>query len=120
MAERVLRQALAQMRDSSYFDLPFIYYYLGESLFRQNNYAEAIRYFQAYVQQYAGRALKALAYLKIGLSLEMLGQYAQAREYYMRIQSRREGIMLKLLSCLNHCWRTLLWLCATGQRRLIG
>ena len=73
-----------------YFPVDYAAYYLGEALFRQNRFAEAELRFRHYLTQHKGDALKALANLRLGQSLEMQGQYAEARRFYKEVRAKRE------------------------------
>jgi tetratricopeptide (TPR) repeat protein len=89
-AETALRNAARQLQTPGTFTMPYVDYFLGEALFRQNEFAEAARYFQRYVKTFPGQALLAQAYLHVGLSLDMTGDRAGAIRAYERVRTRED------------------------------
>jgi tetratricopeptide (TPR) repeat protein len=89
-AETALRHAARQLQTPGTFTMPYVDYFLGEALFRQNEFAEAARYFQRYVKTFPGEALLAQAHLHVGLSLDMAGDRAGALRAYERVRTRED------------------------------
>lgn len=89
-AERVLRRAAEARRAPGVFPLPYIDYYLGEALFRQNDFAAAASHFTRYLSAFPGQALVAQATLRAGLALEMAGRRAEALAFYERVRARED------------------------------
>ncbi len=83
-AEHILRKTEQQLQESGYTTFPFITYYLGDALFRQNRFQEAAHYFQRFLDTFQGKTLVPMACVKLGLSLEMVGDYPGAVAYYRR------------------------------------
>ncbi len=89
-AEEALRRRRPAAQAPGTFTMPYVDYFLGEALFRQNEFAEAARYFQRYVSTFPGKALLAQAYLHIGLALDMTGNRAGALRAYERVRTRED------------------------------
>ncbi len=89
-AERELRHTERLLRAPGTFSMPYVDYYLGEALFRQNKFAEAARSFQRYLSTFRGEALLAQAHLHAGLALEMAGDRAGAIREYERVRTRKD------------------------------
>lgn len=88
-AEQVYRQAADRAEQHAYFYVDYIDFYLADVLFRQDQFAEAVFYYQRYLDRHEGPALKATALLQLGLALEMQGQRKQATACYQKVQSSR-------------------------------
>src|SRR5690606_4490458 len=86
-AEAVLRDALRLQEPDAVTDIPYIDFYLGEALFRQNRFEEAIPFLERYTRSYRGSALIAQGYLYTGLAYEMTGDRDRAEAAYRRIRS---------------------------------
>jgi tetratricopeptide (TPR) repeat protein len=89
-AERLLRRALATTARPGVYPIPYLDYYLGDALFRQNRFEEAARHFEAFISGFPGRALRAQAALLAGLSREMSGDRAAAERHYRAISVRED------------------------------
>lgn len=89
-AEARLREALARQESEAVDDIPYVDFYLGEALFRQNRFEEAIPYFERYARSYRGNALLAQAHLYAGLAHEMSGDRDRAVSAYERIHADRD------------------------------
>lgn len=88
-AESVLRSAIEQ-NDPDYFYIDYLDYYLGESLFVQNQFDEAIPYFRRYLARHQGAALRAMARYRLGLALEMADQRQAALRRYQQVETERD------------------------------
>lgn len=89
-AERQLRAALEAGRSAEHFYIDYSAYYLAQSLFRQGRFSEAEGYYRHYLQRHRGPALRALALLHLGQSLEMQDRREEAVAVYRQIASQRE------------------------------
>ncbi len=89
-AERQLRATSRQLDAPGVFPIPYVDYYLGEALFRQDDFEAAARYFQRYLRTFSGEALVAQANLHAGLALEMTGRRAEALPFYRRVRVRED------------------------------
>ncbi len=89
-AEQILWKVEHQLQQPGYTSIPFVAYYLGEALFRQNRFGEAVTRFQHFLEIFQGESLVPLACVKIGLSLEMQGKYEEALVWYRRLKVRRD------------------------------
>lgn len=88
-AADVLRAAVRRSETPAYFYDHYLDFYLAESLFRNDEFAEAEPYYRQYIERHPGPALKALAHLGLGLSLEMQGKRAEAVEFYGKVRAAR-------------------------------
>jgi tetratricopeptide (TPR) repeat protein len=88
-AESVLRGAI-ERNDPDYFFIDYLDYYLGESLFVQNQFEEAIPCFRRYLSRHQGAALRAMTRYRLGVALEMTGQRAAALELYQQVETERD------------------------------
>ncbi|NNE47001.1 MAG: tetratricopeptide repeat protein [Rhodothermales bacterium] len=86
----VLQQASRNSDREEYFDLDYVEFYLADTFFRLDRYDEAIVHFQRYLDRHRGSALKALASLGMGLSLEMIGQRMAALSFYEDVVVARD------------------------------
>lgn len=89
-AEKILRSAVRHHDSSEYFFINYIEFYLAEVLFAQEEFAAAETYYRRYLARHQGLALKALAYLSLGLALEMQGERDEALHYYRRVETSRD------------------------------
>jgi len=89
-AEVALRRADRLLQQPGVYPMPYVDYYLGDALFRQNRFADAARHFERYVRSFPGEALLAQAYLHLGLAREMAGDRAGAIEAYRQIEVRED------------------------------
>ncbi|MDX1420150.1 MAG: tetratricopeptide repeat protein [Rubricoccaceae bacterium] len=89
-AEAALRDAVAHQAAAGVDAIPYVDYYLGEALFRQNRFEEALPRFEAYARSYRGHALLASAHLHAGLAREMTGDRDGAVAHYRRVQAGRD------------------------------
>lgn len=89
-AEEQLRVAHQLGTTSEHFFVDYAEFYLAQSLFHQNRFEEAIPFYRHYVERHQGLALRAVAFLELGLSLEMVGRRDQALAYYQQAQTDRE------------------------------
>jgi tetratricopeptide (TPR) repeat protein len=89
-AESALRRADRLLAMPGVYPMPYVDYYLGDALFRQNQFAEAARHFERYVSSFPGEALLAQAYLHLGLAREMAGDRAGAIAAYRQIEVRED------------------------------
>lgn len=87
-SEEALRRASRLLQKPGVYPMPYVDYYLGDALFRQNQFAEAARHFERYVKSFPGEALRAQANLHLGLAREMAGDRAGALAAYERIRVR--------------------------------
>lgn len=88
--EDVLLEAQVLQEQEGVDDIPYIEFYLAESLFRQNRFEEAVPLFENYVRSYRGQALVAQGHLNAGLSYEMMGERDRALRHYERISADRD------------------------------
>jgi len=88
-AERYLRAAVQAGASADYFYIDAAAFYLAQTLFRQNRFAEAESYYRHYVQRHRSEALKALAYYELGLTLEMQGRRDEAVSFYRQVNGAR-------------------------------
>jgi tetratricopeptide (TPR) repeat protein len=88
-AERVLARAAAKGRQQGYFYIDYVDYFLADALFRQSRFAEAEPYYRRYLSRHSGPALKAPAYLALGVALEMQGKREEAVQIYQQVESTR-------------------------------
>ncbi len=89
-ATDVLRDAVSRSETPDYFYNHYLDFYLAEALFRGDRFAEAERYYRRYLNRHPGPALKALAHLGLGQSLEMQGKRTEAIGYYEQVQAARD------------------------------
>jgi len=89
-AERLLRRAEAATSRPGVYPIPYIDYFLGDALFRQNRFDESASRFEAFLRRFPGQALKAQAALLAGLSREMSGNRAAAVRHYESISVRED------------------------------
>lgn len=89
-AEALLRRADRAVSRSGVYAIPYIDYYLGDALFRQNRFEEAAGRFERFLQRFPGRAHRAQAALHAGLSREMLGDRAAAERHYRSVSVRED------------------------------
>ncbi len=88
-AEGILRGVIEQ-NDPRYFYIDYLDYYLGESLFVQNAFADAIPRFRQYLARHQGPALRAMTRYRLGLALEMTGDREAALAYYREVETERD------------------------------
>ncbi|NNE36571.1 MAG: tetratricopeptide repeat protein, partial [Rhodothermales bacterium] len=86
----VLLQASQNSDRTEYFDFDYLDFYLADTYFRLDRYDEAILYYQRYLDRHGGPALKALASLRMGLALEMVGQRLAAVSFYQDVVAARD------------------------------
>jgi TolA-binding protein len=89
-AEAALRRAHRLLQAPGTYPMPYVDYYLGDALFRQNEFAEAAVHFERYVSAFPGQALVAQAHLHLGLAREMAGDRAGAVRAYERVRTRED------------------------------
>ncbi len=89
-AAEVLRRAARRHTDEEYFFIDYVEYYLGEALFRLNEFGEAERYLRRYLARHGGPALKAPAQYMLGLALELQGEREEALAYYELVNDNRD------------------------------
>lgn len=89
-AEDAFHRADRLLRKPGVHPMPYVDYYLGDALFRQNQFAEAARHFERYVKSFRGEALLAQAHLHLGLAREMAGERAGAIEAYEQVRTRED------------------------------
>jgi tetratricopeptide (TPR) repeat protein len=89
-AETQLRIARQLGTSAEHFFVDYAEFYLAQSLFHQNRFDEAIPFYRHYIERHQGIALKAVAHLELGLSLEMAGKREQALTFYRGAQTDRE------------------------------
>lgn len=85
----VLAAAVQRSESSDYFYNHYLDFYLAEAHFRCDRFADAEVYYRSYLKRHLGPALKALAHLGLGQSLEMQGKRSEAVAYYERVQAAR-------------------------------
>jgi tetratricopeptide (TPR) repeat protein len=90
LANRQARDAIRRAESGRYFYVDYTDFYVAESLFRQDRFAEAESYYRRYIERHQGPALKALAYLGLGLSLEMQGRRGDALSHYQKVRAARD------------------------------
>ncbi len=88
-AEKLLREAVRLSKQDAYFYVDYIDFYLAEALFKQNRFDEAERVYRVYLARHRGPALKATAYLRLGMAVEMQGRRDEAARYYQQVQVAR-------------------------------
>lgn len=88
-AQEKLQYAYDAGRSATYFFVDYAEFYLAQALFFQNRFDDAIRHYRHYIQRHQGQALKALAHLELGLSLEMQGRRDEALDYYQHVSTGR-------------------------------
>jgi tetratricopeptide (TPR) repeat protein len=89
-AETLLRRADRAVARDGVYPIPYIDYYLGDALFRQNRFEEAASRFERFLQRFPGRAHRAQAALHAGLAREMLGDRAAAERHYRSVSVRED------------------------------
>jgi tetratricopeptide (TPR) repeat protein len=89
-AEAALRRTDRLLRGPGTYPMPYVDYFLGDALFRQNEFAEAARHFERYVNTFPGEALLAQAHLHLGLAREMAGDRAGAIRAYEQVRTRED------------------------------
>ena len=89
-AERLLRHAADQQASEQVTEIPYIDFYLGEALFRQNKFQDAAEHFERFARRHRGRALLAQSYLRAGLAHEMEGDRERALALYRRVSADRD------------------------------
>ncbi len=88
-AERVLRLAVEAGKSAGYFYIDYAEFYLAQTLFRRNQFAEAEPYYRHYLKRHRGAALKSLAHYELGLTLEMQGRRDEALVFYRQVRGDR-------------------------------
>jgi tetratricopeptide (TPR) repeat protein len=89
-AERVLRSADAALARPGVYPIPYVDYYLGEALLRQDRFGDAAARFERFLVAFPGKAHRAQGHLKAGLAREMAGDRAAALRHYRAIEARRD------------------------------
>ncbi|NNE36278.1 MAG: DUF3808 domain-containing protein [Rhodothermales bacterium] len=89
-AEELFRWVVDREADHEYFFIDYAQYFLGMSLFRLNEFAEAEYHLGEYVRKHQGQALDAPATLHLAMSIEMQGRRMEAVSLYKQVQSDRE------------------------------
>ena len=89
-AEEVLRPASGKFGEPDYFFVDYVDFFLADALFRQDRFQESVFYYQRYLDNHEGAALKATASLKMGQALEMIGHRLAARSFYADVKATRE------------------------------
>jgi tetratricopeptide (TPR) repeat protein len=89
-AERALLRADRAVARPGVYPIPYVDYYLGVALFRQNRFAEAAGRFERFLDRFPGRAHRAQAALHAGLSHEMLGERGAAVRHYRAVTARTD------------------------------
>lgn len=90
MAEQVFRGAMDNAASTRYFYIDYIDYYLGETLFVQDDFAGAETYYRRYLARHNGPALRAFGRYRLGLSLEMQGERQKAVRVYEQVKTERD------------------------------
>ena len=88
-AKTLLEFTIEQGRTGAVTYLDYADFYLAEVLFWQRRFAEAETHYRHYLKRHQGRALKALAYLNLGLSIEMQGRRDEALWAYRQVEGVR-------------------------------
>ncbi len=88
-AEGFLAAAVHAGTTAPYFYVDYADFFLAQALFRQNRFAEAEGHYRHYLKRHRGLALKAQAYLEMGLTLEMLDRRDEALRFYEQVNDRR-------------------------------
>jgi len=89
-AEAILLRADAALQRPGVYPIPYVDYYLGDALFRQNRFAEAAGRFERFLDTFPGQAHRAQAALHAGLAREMMGDRAAALKHYRSITVRED------------------------------
>jgi tetratricopeptide (TPR) repeat protein len=89
-AERALRAADAALARPGVYPIPYVDYYLGEALFRQDRFGEAAGRFERFLGAFPGKAHRAQGHLKAGLAREMAGDRPAALRHYRAVEVRRD------------------------------
>lgn len=87
-AQQVLQAATEQ--GDAYFYIDYLDYYLAETYFVQDAFAEAERYYRRYLTRHEGPALRAMGLFRLGLALEMQQQRQAAVQIYRRVDTARD------------------------------
>lgn len=85
-AEEAFRRAA---NDSADWYIDFTDYYLGHSLFVQDRFEEAERYYRSYLDRNDDEVLRAQTLLGLGLAIEMQGDRQQALKWYGMVSDDR-------------------------------
>ncbi len=89
LAEEKLQSAFDAGTSAAYFFVDYAEFYLAQSQFQQHKLEAAVGHYQHYIHRHQGEALKAVAHLELGLSLELLGRREEALAYYEQVSSER-------------------------------
>jgi len=89
-AERVIRRAMTESAKDAVLDVTFLHFYLGEALFAQNRFTEALDAYAEYSEERVGEALKVRNNLRVGQTLELTGRRMQAIAWYERARATRD------------------------------
>jgi len=89
-AEAVLQPAVGKQRTPDYFYIDYLDYYLGEALFVQNEFEDAIAAYRRYLERHDGPALRAMGQYRLGLALEMQHRRSEAVSVYRRVEAPRD------------------------------
>lgn len=85
-----LRNAWQAGTQGAYFYIDYVEFYLAQALFQLGRYEEAVRHYEHYLDRHQGLALKSVAHLEAGLSLELLDRRAAALRHYRQVESTRD------------------------------
>jgi len=89
-AASVLEDAVERASASDVYFVDYLDFYLGTARLYQQRYAEAQMHFSRYLGRHGGDALKAKAYLQLGRTIELQGDWESARHYYALVGSSRD------------------------------
>ena len=84
-----LEKAVRAGTSAAYFYIDYADFYLAEATFRLGQWEQAEVHYRRYLKRHRGTALKALAYLELGQTLEMQGRRADAVAAYQQVQATR-------------------------------
>lgn len=88
-AAAVLEDAVARASTPDVFFVDYLDFYLGTARLYQQRYDEAQMHFARYLGRHVGAALEAKAYLHLGYSIELQGDWESARHYYALVGNTR-------------------------------
>jgi predicted negative regulator of RcsB-dependent stress response len=88
-ARPYLEKAVRAGGTADYFYIDYADFYLAQAAFRLGRWAEAEQHYQRYLRRHRGPALKALATLELGQSLDMQGRRNDAVAVYRRVKATR-------------------------------
>lgn len=89
-AATVLEDAVERASTSEVYFVDYLDFYLGTARLYQQRYGEAQMHFARYLGRHGGAALQAKAYLHLGLTIELQGDWESARHYYALVATARD------------------------------